>query len=839
MSQLQDLILSSTLMCLTGGNNHLRSTGGQWHVWRWLRLRGAGFPADHVRRLSAPLSCEAIDALIAAERAVSTCYVHSCELLEAKVGNADGEDRRALIGVLRKLRKGKMPAASTLFDAGQLLLATQIRAECERRVSEVFLEDERRCSEAIRALVGDPKFREAVAWQNLSAFQTAFGRLESAEGMGRKKHRRAEQMVASYLQRYCVKNDTIGFFGPQGSGEIVEGDAWKGQPGSQALKKRRVYFEHWAVSELADAISQDDSLRVHLAPRLAASLRLQDGVLHHGYGEVSTLPQDIATIVSCCDGIRTAKEIAQQLVASGDSSFEDDDDVYEYLDELHDKRILSWGIKLPTALNEPEKHLEQVLRRLPKEVTQRAQESLSALLRARDGVAQAAGDANQLVNALARLNETFETLTEQKSTRAAGAMYAGRTLVYEECLRDYELEIGADVFQRVAQPLDLLLQSARWFTAEVSKRFQGAWERDFDAICAETGESSVDYLQLFGAIRSHFGTGTETSTIVSGVKAELQARWGALLELEYHSDRIERDSAAIAKGVYQAFAAKSPGWPSARYHSPDLMVVSLPKSEEFGLFVLGEVHAAVNTCGVRVYQSQVEHAAEMSVAREVDLGQPTVVPVISRANATRADHVWMTPQGVDLEVGDTPSWREPSRVMAIGNLLVKKINGELVVCDRKSAYAFSLVEVLETALSAEVAADFSFLPTHPHRPRIQIGDLIIGRETWVFRPDELAFAVMQRGANQFIAARKWARDSKLPDRVFVKTPEETKPVFIDLQSPIYIELLARLCRQASKLTVSEMLPDLEDLWLTDGDGERYTAELRLVAVDPIQWKRNS
>src|SRR5438105_2435638 len=41
--------------------------GGEWALWRWVALRGAGFPADGVLRLSAPAAAAAADLLLLAE----------------------------------------------------------------------------------------------------------------------------------------------------------------------------------------------------------------------------------------------------------------------------------------------------------------------------------------------------------------------------------------------------------------------------------------------------------------------------------------------------------------------------------------------------------------------------------------------------------------------------------------------------------------------------------------------------------------------------------------------------------------------------------------------------
>jgi hypothetical protein len=38
----------------------------------------------------------------------------------------------------------------------------------------------------------------------------------------------------------------------------------------------------------------------------------------------------------------------------------------------------------------------------------------------------------------------------------------------------------------------------------------------------------------------------------------------------------------------------------------------------------------------------------------------------------------------------------------------------------------------------------------------------------------------------------------------------------------------------TQFTVTEMLPDLDQLWLTDREGRRYSSELRIIAYDSMR-----
>ena len=65
-----------------------------------------------------------------------------------------------------------------------------------------------------------------------------------------------------------------------------------------------------------------------------------------------------------------------------------------------------------------------------------ALEPVDQVIRARDAVAGTAGDPAGLARALAGLAATFERVTGLPATRRAGANYAGRTLVYQDAVRD-------------------------------------------------------------------------------------------------------------------------------------------------------------------------------------------------------------------------------------------------------------------------------------------------------------------------------------------------------------------------------------------------------------------
>jgi hypothetical protein len=59
----------------------------------------------------------------------------------------------------------------------------------------------------LRVVARDPLFCEAVTWQNRAAMRNAVGKVAAGSPAGGSDQRRREEVVASYWQRYCAKND--------------------------------------------------------------------------------------------------------------------------------------------------------------------------------------------------------------------------------------------------------------------------------------------------------------------------------------------------------------------------------------------------------------------------------------------------------------------------------------------------------------------------------------------------------------------------------------------------------------------------------------------------------
>jgi hypothetical protein len=146
------------------------------------------------------------------------------------------------------------------------------------------------------------------------------------------------------------------------------------------------------------------------------------------------------------------------------------------------------------------------------------------------------------------------------------------------------------------------------------------------------------------------------------------------------------------------------------------------------------------------------------------------------------------------------------------------------------------------------------------RPRVRYRDLVLARRSWKVRRDALPSRPPGGDdADWFLAWQRWRRDIGLPERVFaspdraIMPPEKpaeakpaedkpakdkpardkaadrpamgpAKPQYVDFHTPSSLSLLDGLVQTATgRILFTEMLPDVEQLWMRGPDG-RYVTE---------------
>ncbi len=782
---------------------HLIAMGNEpWALWKLLAVRATGFPILELLKLAMPACATAADYVIT--QTESTNHEQEQSLQEA-------------------------------WDSFQ----------------QAFNSALVQTSVALYEVSQRPDFQEAVVWQNRQAFHNMIKRLIRPPSGTVNLHyrnsqqRRREEVTAMYWQRYCTKNETIGFFGPAGWGKFTpEGSTIRVMPGPHLLTKRRVYFEEWGISLLARKLSQEKKLRPWIAPSRHPMIYAGATSVHlPSLNEVTFSSEELA-ILQLCDGLRLAREIAVDL-----ASQMDEETVFNCMESLDAQGFVSWNLRIPIETN-PDEILRALLHRIEDDaVREPALNELAELEQARTTVAQAAGNPEQLDRALTDLENAFIQLTGEEATRLSGKMFVGRTLVYEDCVRDLDVQVGPELRSRLAGPLALFFASARWFSWQLAGIYRDLFQKLYNEAVEQTGARTIPVLAIWKQLASFLFPGQPLPGL-QDLCHELQRNWAAILGMPSSQHRLNFTTTELRSQVLNIFGAPGPGWKTSRYASVDILVdaadVHAIQRGEYQL-VIGDFHA---TNPLRQPFHLYQHPDLTAIERDyiADLPGGQFIPVLVSGGPftprvsygiRRPDDVWlrMTPDGYVNPRAQT---------LDVGEMLLEDLNGMLMVRSRDGQVSIDPLAVFEFAPLVRMLHSFLPFGSEIHTPRITIDSVVIHRETWCIPISSILFASEKDEARRYVAARRWARDYELPRFIFVKMPHGDKPFYVDLDSPVLVNILAKEIRHVqeeedsdSRIVVMEMVPMPDGAWLPDIEGQRYTSELRIVALDLSHFDSDS
>jgi hypothetical protein len=222
-----------------------------------------------------------------------------------------------------------------------------------------------------------------------------------------------------------------------------------------------------------------------------------------------------------------------------------------------------------------------------------------------------------------------------------------------------------------------------------------------------------------------------------------------------------------------------------------------------------------------------------------DHEQPLICPLIPSDMYPYRVHPYLTNKnGYELAWAPEMPGHERGTAVLAGDLVVVPHHDGLIVRTRDGSLSFDVLEVLAMAFATTCDHCLSFMPSAFHRPRITFDSVVIQRERWLLPVSELPFADVRDKEQQFLELRRWARQHRLPRFIFVVVPTEEKPIYIDLDSPVFSDIFCKLIRENrdhdkdATISATEMLPAHDGMWLCDRHGNRYSSELRLALVDP-------
>ncbi|RCG25392.1 hypothetical protein DQ384_31495 [Sphaerisporangium album] len=825
-----------------------------WLLHDQLVVRTTGFPYEVLEEIRLPRTAADIDAVLAAERAAEA---HRDRLLRevfpeavraARDASGDGDPatgrllskQRAAVG--RRVPAPRPEAAPDPALVGLLQDWNRLLAEAAELAAGASAEHPAElelCRKRLGERAKDPVLRDAVLLLS-PAFHEGLRRYaESPDGRGGRESRQIERRLVTYLQRLAAKNETNSHFGPVNYGTLdpdlpaavrIERDP--------SVVTRTVFASARLAEAVSDGVRADPRMRAHLRPRPSVAHRFTDGrAVSALTGKPVALDATDARLIALSETGLTVRELAREL-ADTVTPEDDGQAVAGRVDALVRRRLLAYA---PLAAPDTARPLDAVaawLDALPDpddavRVWRATTAELTALVEACGAGSRADG-----VTATKLLEERYEALTGEAARRGAGRMYVDRTLVFEECRGDLtRFELGGPVAARVGDGLVPVLDL--WRTAALLRRHdqQVRARTVLDAVAAEASVPLLTYLRASAEHRPAAQTSADEGTALARfeglVRGLLEGR-----ESEARVDLRGEEVAALAARARTEFVDVAvPGADSPAFTSVDLLIAArdehAPAEGDFQI-VVGEGHAPAllsvfPTDHFRREEGRPDRIAALMDNVFADAGVRVAQVVIGRGTKIFPYRV------ADILVELRPHLPRAGEAVPAAALRVLRDGAGVALHDDDGPLL--LHPQLKRAPGFDPLAAFTLpaVEDHPfllpgHTPRLTVDGVVYQRERW--QEPGLPWDASLSGWPLLRAAREWRHRAGMPEQVYYRTPEEPKPLLLDFTSRHLIEVFHRhVARSTGPVTVTEMLPSPDGIWLPAPDG-RHTFELRAFAIHP-------
>ena len=460
--------------------------------WRMLPdflLRSTGFAFELLDVLGCPDSSAGVDGLLDADATLDARIGRVQRALADESDPATGKVRRKVFKRVERHEPSGLDdnqwerlAPATVAELRDWDAGVAERAELVERLRATFAAELRERRGALREVVADPRFGEAVWLSNPQMYQIGLrGYLASTET--RSDTRRAERQLVAYLERFCAKNDTSSFFGPIDYGR--SGTDPGVAPVAGRITGRAAFLAHWAVAAIASAVADDTQVRPWLRPVLSATCTVQDGAELTVNGRV--VAGRAAEVLRLVDGTRTVQDIAAPVV----------------LGKLAVAGIIRLAPEVPVTVPHPSLWLHGWLAALPAACPGRQPwlDRLEPLLETERTFANAGFDTKR--DLLTAAERHFVEVTGVDPRRGGGELYADRSLYYEEAVGGasplvLDPSVTGLILERLKPVLDLY--AAHALAAQREVRDEGTAR--LTELAADHGTSALPLTTVVSALRS-------------------------------------------------------------------------------------------------------------------------------------------------------------------------------------------------------------------------------------------------------------------------------------------------------------------------------------------------
>ncbi len=422
-------------------------------------------------------------------------------------------------------------------------------------------------------------------------------------------------------------------------------------------------------------------------------------------------------------------------------------------------------------------------------------------------------------------------------------LYAATNPIGEECFRECNFEINESLINEVASEaepwIDLWRDNYAFIASRVAAGLRGVMEK----AGAKSGVMPLPaFLQACEAARLPLtGPGLVALSVMAfqEVKAAFRKRLQSHVDLsEYELTpedcRIVRDNFDYPKFDEYTF-------PSADLQLAATSAEAVARGDY--QWILAELHPPIALLHHCMYWSCPDKSALNQALAKTTVGKPifhfgffaadfTAHTAVHLFDALPELSNFVAPQRANPKwTKVSPSDAEVYVDAATGDVSVRKID------NREYLGSFARAWVIPLGFHP-----FSF-SLGKHTPRLRCGKVIVQRRSWTVTADDLMLGNFTGiSPDLVLAIEKLRADKNLPRFIYIRPTEQalrrggaegrdkdTKPVFIDLESYLFLEIFYRWLVKAGEIEVTEMLPTPDNLLWKEADGRR-TFELRTLIV---------
>jgi hypothetical protein len=422
-------------------------------------------------------------------------------------------------------------------------------------------------------------------------------------------------------------------------------------------------------------------------------------------------------------------------------------------------------------------------------------------------------------------------------------LYSAVNPIGEECLRESGFSISENLINEVASDaapwIDLWRDCYAFIASRVAEGLRGLVEK----APRQNGTLPLPAFLRHCAMSEMALTGPGMVALAHIAFQEVKAAFRQQLRPHADSDEYELtlDDCHLVRRNFEYPKFDEYTYPSADMQLAAKSIEAVARGEY--QWILAELHPPVALLHHGFYWSCPDKAALSDALTSTTLGRPSFYFGFLAADftATTTVHLFETPRELSNFVAPqrgNPNWRT-----------IRPADAEVFVDDATGDVG------LRKAGSHEYLGSFArswviplgFHPFQfglaPHTPRLRCGRVIVQRRGWTVRQEELGAGDFTGISRDLVLAIERLRAQKnLPRYIYIRPTEQalrrsgaegrdkdTKPVFIDLESYLFLEIFHRWLTKSGELEVTEMLPDPDHLPWREPDGRR-TFELRTLIV---------